>query len=118
MDISKNIEKITNNLNNKIIEIEKNHFDDFNNSLINLTNNLKNINIIKNKDKQNIIDKLFLLNQELFRLQGQFDDLNYELLKNNIENLNENQKNELEEYEQINKMKKKYIGLLAADYLK
>jgi hypothetical protein len=116
MNISKNIEKITNDLNNKIIEIEKNHFDEFNNSLIHLTENLQKINIAKNKNKQNIIDKLFLLNQELFKLQGQFDDLNYELLKDNIEDLNDVQKNELQEYEQLDKMKKKYYGLLAIDY--
>ena len=113
MYIRKNIEKITTELNNKIINVEKNHFEDFNETLNYLTKNLNKLEYMENNKKQIIVDKLFLLNQELFELQSKFDDLNYQILRDNIENLTEKQKKELQEYVELEKMKKKYYGYLA-----
>ena len=64
------------------------------------------------------MDKLFLLNQELFELQSKFDDLNHQILRDNIENLTEQQKKELKEYVELKKMKKKYYGYLAEEHFK
>ena len=57
-------------------------------------------------------------NQELFELQSKFDDLNYQILRDNIENLTEKQKKELQEYVELEKMKKKYYGYLATEHFK
>lgn len=118
MYIRKNIEKITTELNNKIINVEKNHFEDFNETLNYLTKNLNKLEYMENNKKQIIVDKLFLLNQELFELQSKFDDLNYQILRDNIENLTEKQKKELQEYVELEKMKKKYYGYLATEHFK
>ena len=85
MYVQKNIEKITSELNNKIINVEKNHFNDFNETLNYLTKNLNKLVYMENNKKQIIVDKLFLLNQELFELQSKFDDLNHQILRDNIE---------------------------------
>ena len=118
MYVQKNIEKITSELNNKIINVEKNHFNDFNETLNYLTKNLNKLVYMENNKKQIIVDKLFLLNQELFELQGKFDDLNHQILRDNIENLTDKQKKELKEYIELEKMKKKYYGYLAAENFK
>ena len=118
MYVRKNIEKITTELNNKIIDVEKNHFDDFNETLNYLTKNLNKLEYMENNKKQIIVDKLFLLNQELFLLQSKFDDLNYQILRDNIENLTDKQKKELQEYVELEKMKKKYFGYLAVEHFK
>ena len=118
MYVRKNIEKITTELNNKIIDVEKNHFDDFNETLNYLTKNLNKLEYMENNKKQVIVDKLFLLNQELFVLQSKFDDLNYQILRDNIENLTDKQKKELQEYVELEKMKKKYFGYLAVEHFK
>jgi hypothetical protein len=99
-----------------IADIEHNNFKEFNNTFMSLLNNLKSLDP---QDLNNVIivDNLVLLNQSLFELSNKFNELNYDILKNNVKNLSDEQVAELKEYEEFYEIKKKYIGLLAVNHL-
>ena len=100
-----------------IINIQKNHFDSFNDSVNDFNNSLSlfnknNSNNIEYKEKQNLIDKIYLINQELFELQNKIQELTHNILQSNFNNLNNEEKEKLKEYTDLAKYQKKIYSYL------
>lgn len=110
-----------NNVNDRffknIINIQKTHFDSFNDSVNDFNNSLSlfnknNSNNIEYKEKQNLIDKIYLINQELFELQNKIQELTHNILQSNFNNLNNEEKEKLKEYTDLAKYQKKIYSYL------
>ena len=100
-----------------IINIQKTHFDSFNDSVNDFNNSLSlfnknNSNNIEYKEKQNLIDKIYLINQELFELQNKIQELTHNILQSNFNNLNNEEKEKLKEYSDLAKYQKKIYSYL------
>lgn len=100
-----------------IINIQKTHFDSFNESVNDFNNSLSlfnknNSNNIEYKEKQNLIDKIYLINQELFELQNKIQELTHNVLQSNFNNLNNEEKEKLKEYTDLAKYQKKIYSYL------
>lgn len=100
-----------------IINIQKTHFDSFNDSVNDFNNSLSlfnknNSNNIEYKEKQNLIDKIYLINQELFELQNKIQELTHNILQSNFNNLNNEEKEKLKEYTDLAKYQKKIYSYL------
>lgn len=111
------------NVNDKffknILNIQKTHFESFNDSVNDFNNSLllfdkknNNNNNIEYKEKQNLIDKIYLLNQDLFELQNKIHNLTHDILQSNFNNLNNEEKNKLNEYTDLAKYQKKIYSYL------
>ena len=100
-----------------IINIQKTHFNSFNDSVNDFNNSLSlfnknNSNNIEYKEKQNLIDKIYLINQELFELQNKIQELTHNILQSNFNNLNNEEKEKLKEYSDLAKYQKKIYSYL------
>ena len=114
--------KINNNLIENILHIQENHFECFEESFNDLKKSLDILKMNKSnymnyQNKQNLIDKIYLINQSLFEVQDKIQTLTYNILNNNYDILNENDKQMLEDYKDLNIMQKKAYSYLSLDNL-
>ena len=106
MDIT-NIDNVNERFFNNIINIQKTHFETFNDSINDFKNSLTTLNKqtnIEYKEKQNLIDRIYLVNQELFELQNKIQELTHNILKSNFNYLNNEEKEKLKEYTELAKV--------------
>jgi len=119
MDIT-NIDNVNERFFNNIINIQKTHFETFNDSINDFKNSLTTLNKqtnIEYKEKQNLIDRIYLVNQELFELQNKIQELTHNILKSNFNYLNNEEKEKLKEYTELAKYHKKMCSYLFMEKL-
>ena len=119
MDIT-DIDNVNERFFKNIINIQNTHFEAFNDSVNDFNSSLTSLNKKNNieyKEKQNLIDKIYLVNQELFELQNKIQELTHNILESNFNYLNNEEKEKLKEYKLLSKYQKKMYSYLFMDNL-
>jgi hypothetical protein len=98
---------------NHFIDIQKELFASFEESYMNLNNNINNIKFEDNNFKDNIISKISIINSKITKLKFEIDDILLLLLNNKVE-LSDIDTHLIESNEYQNKIIKQFLPAMLA----